>query len=1058
MGRAAWTVVGTVVGGYFGYPQLGAVVGGIVGGIVEGPERIQGPRIGEVQAQTSAEGAPRTIVFGTYPCVGNVIVSGQLIKQEVEEEGEGKGGGPVTSTEHAYRTYAIRVCEGPIGGILRIWEDEKLVYDVRHGSLMLLESFRWIFGINIYLGTEDQLPDVFLQILCTPPGELHPAYRGTAYLVFVGRDLTDRRGSIPQYRFEVAREVESSIAGALTVGPENNEGFQTHLGVDSGGRPYQLMNQTGGTGPFGVGFPGGYDVLKYDPDDFATQIVGENFINAGDTLGDTRLWPIAVDDLGYAVSFDANFGYCKLIVNGEEKAYYKPSAGASPSWWFNEAGYAPEYGGLVWFWGDAVFLGVRITGSTGTPWDSIYKFPRSEATGDTYPIAQVNNITGLPAPVFWMNVSRLGRVYVIAINGGGDMKGYTENLVHDETEAIPASMAAILGDATFFGFGVDEAKGLKVFVYGSPVRAEVFDMANTSLATILLPDASIATGATRVMFSSEWLWIQRHAKTYRIDTNPTLSGQPMTLGDIVAEIHDRCDVPPTMFDVSELDDPVAGLGLSGDYTGASAVDVTRSAYFFDKSEHDKKLWYPKRGAAVVDTLTIDDLVEEPDMSKRQQASEYPRKLHLFYQHANSGYARVKATSARSSPDIRVTGEQSVEVPVVLNEDQAAQTAAKVHKVTWTEADGEIEVSVPESFLAYIPSDCVGLSLRGQVNRLRIDSAEHADGVIKWKLRHDRQSAYTSNLTGVPIPAPTLPPPTIVGDTAFAFLDIGSRVDTEDDLHYLVAGSGGMPAWYGWTLQRSLDGGANYSTVQTFNSASVMGSLLDPVADASDYYTDTTNVVRVQLTKASQVIEDITEAQFLSEGGAFALEKEDGSYEVMQYRDAVDEGDGVFALSILHRGQLNSGAAAHTAGAVFVMLARTWHIPAQSAWIGQSLTHRPVSFDQSPEEAAAQTDVYVGRSQREWPVAYLTLARDGSDVVTASWTPRHRFGTEDAPVASINFQGYRVTLDDGVLPAVTFDTATAGFTYDASALGSPLTVSVSALNRITGAGPATSGAI
>jgi hypothetical protein len=79
----------------------------------------------------------------------------------------------------------------------------------------------------------------------------------------------------------------------------------------------------------------------------------------------------------------------------------------------------------------------------------------------------------------------------------------------------------------------------------------------------------------------------------------------------------------------------------------------------------------------------------------------------------------------------------------------------------------------------------------------------------------------------------------------------------------------------------------------------------------------------------------------------------------------------------------------------------------------------------------------------------------SDVITATWAPRHRFGTDDAPVASINFQGFRVTLDDGVLPPVTFDTSTAGFTYDASALGSPLTVSVSSLNRITGAGPATS---
>jgi len=268
----------------------------------------------------------------------------------------------------------------------------------------------------------------------------------------------------------------------------------------------------------------------------------------------------------------------------------------------------------------------------------------------------------------------------------------------------------------------------------------------------------------------------------------------------------------------------------------------------------------------------------------------------------------------------------------------------------------------------------------------------------------------------------------------------------------------LPGWYGWQLQRSLDAGANYVTVEQFNVADVIGSLVDAVPAASEHYTDTTNTVRVQLQRTGQELESITLVQFLSEGGAFLLEKADGSYEIMQAMDWEDEGDDVFAGTVLHRGRLNSGASAHSAGARFVMLSSTHHIAAESAWLGQALTHRPVSLGDSPENATEQMDTYIGRSQIEWPVASLSLARDGADVVTATWAPRHRFGTEDAPIASINFQGFRVTLDDGVLPAVTFDTTTAGFTYDASALGAPLTVSVSAINRITGVGPATSGAV
>lgn len=1009
MGRSAWTIVGTVVGAYFGYPQLGAIVGTAVGGAVD-PERIQGPRIGEVQAQTSAEGAPRTIVYGTYPCVGNVIACGPLIKADVEDPQPGKGG-PVTSSEHCYRTFAIRICEGPIGGVLRIWEDEKLVYDIRPGSLMLEESEKWLFGSGIFLGTEDQLPDVFLQINVN--AEM-PAFRGTAYMTRVYVDLTDRRGSIPQYRFEVAGStIADQVLAPLVVNDWTN------------GRPEHSEGDT---------------LFRLDSGTSGPEYTSFTLAAAAQVAANIASTPSASEATTF-IAFDTSTNdTCNVFPGGAtvaddpEVVLYRIAA-REPDIWLET--YEP---------GDFVcstFAAEEVEVDDG------FLYGMDPGGGSEIVLAKLVQAPGPTTGTYSYFYSNCTN-YPIGPDGFPEAKGTPVlNLWVTRIASPPPGFSKVNGTA----------KQLCAVEYRDGALFQ------NALGPVLLPDhpnyddaafwddardAAVLEGTMH----PDVLAYPVEVSEYAAGT-ATLSGLPVSLGLIVSDIHSRCNIPAENYDVSDLADMVAGFGMSGDYSGASAIDALRSTYFFDKSEHDKKIWYPKRGGEVVTTLTIDDLVEEPDMSKRQQAAEYPRKLHLFYQHALSGYPRVKATSARSSPDIRVTGELSVEVPVVLNEDQAAQTAAKIHKVTWAEADGEIEVSVPESFLKYIPSDCVGLSLRGQVNRLRIDAAEHSEGVIKWTLRHDRQSAYTSYLTGVPIPPPTLPPPTIVGDTAFVFLDISSRLDTEDDLHYLVGGSGGMPAWHGWALQRSLDAGASYATIQTFNSASVIGSLLEDVSAASDYYTDTTNVVRVQLYKDTQVIEDITDTQFLSEGGAFALQKPDGSFEVMQYRDAFDEGDGVFALSMLHRGQLNSGASAHVIGAKFVMLDRVSHIPAQSAWIGQNLTHRPVSFDQLPEDATPQTNTYFGRSQIEWPVAYLDLSRAG-DMVTGSWTPRHRFGTDDAPVASINFTGYRVSIIG--TSTVTFDTTAETFTYDVSAIGGAVTVSVSALNRITGAGPSTSGAI
>ena len=1057
--RTALTVVGGLVGAYFGYPQLGLVIGGLIGGAVD-PQQIQGPKIGEVNVQTSQEGAPRTIVYGAIACYGNIIQTGQVVKVETTES-QGKGGGPEVTTETALRTFAIRICEGPIAAVLRVWADNKLVYDMRTGSGMIPESQKWAANKVFYLGDESQTPDPTLVATVNTDT---PSYRGSAYMVCISEDVTERRGSIAQYRFEVAKEVSASI-GESHQGP--TEALGTYLDAGSDGNPYMIGNQTNGGGQlFEVGSPGSYDVLTYSSEDFTTssiEISGTTFANVGDTPGDARLWPIAADNEGYALSYDGNFGYCKLTFNGSSHALYRPQLAGSGAWWFNEAGFYPEYGGLVWFYENFIFLGVRKTGNTGgTSWNRIMKFPKQAATGTQLPLADALNISSnSAAPVFWMHVSRNGTVRAIDSMDYSTIQQYDDDLTPLSSLTVPADIQAeITGGAVFRALGIDEQKGLQAYAYwittpSAALHVDIYDLSGNLKHAASFPTAENQI-CTRLIFTNSNLFIQNRTKTFVISVPDTYESVSPLLSEIVSDIHDRCGFNSDGYDVSELTDVVSGLGLAGDYTGASAIDTLRPVYFFDKSEHDKKLWYPKRGAAVIETLTVDDLTEIPDTTKREQAIEVPKKLHLRYQHAASGYAPVKATASSSSPDMLTTGEASLEIPVVLNEDQAAQAVDKMYKVTRSEVRGTTEISVPLDVGAkYVAGNCIGLSLRGRLTRERIDQQEFDGLSIKLILKPDRQSAYTSDLTGVPIPEPTLPPSTIVGETIMAILDIPARVDSEDDLNYLVAVTGRLPPWYGARYQRSLDAGASYATVQDITTASMIGELLADVPDAMEGVTDTTNSVLVSLYRPGQSLESISNTEFLSEGGAFALEKLDGSWEIMQYRDCVEQSDGSFVLTRLHRGLLNSGPSVHTTGARFVMLARPSHIPAQAAWIGQELTHRAISLGESADDTDNdETHEFVGRSQIEWPITSFVLSRSGSDI-SATWNPRHRFGTDDNPVQALRFNGYRVTIDDGVI-SDTFDTTSQGFTnYDASAFGSPVTVTVSALNTMTGAGPSTS---
>lgn len=137
---AGWAVGGTAMAALYG-AQIGFSLFGLMGGGGGGDQTVQGPKIGEVATQNSKEGVPRPIIFGVCrPIGGNIIASGKprikVIREKVSSGGGGgKGGGgggggdTYQEREEVYRTYAIRISEGPVSGVRRVWRDNKLVYD-----------------------------------------------------------------------------------------------------------------------------------------------------------------------------------------------------------------------------------------------------------------------------------------------------------------------------------------------------------------------------------------------------------------------------------------------------------------------------------------------------------------------------------------------------------------------------------------------------------------------------------------------------------------------------------------------------------------------------------------------------------------------------------------------------------------------------------------------------------------------------------------------------------------------------------------------------------------
>jgi len=217
MARQGLALAGGIIGSYFGPvgAQIGFAIGSAIGGMVD-PEKIPGPKLGDIPFQTGRDGVPIPVGWGVCHTAGNIIQKNAIQEIEKEEKG-GKGGGPVIITTHYYRTFAIgimRSIDGPIAGILRIWENDKLVYDTRETpAIAAADTSAFAAGIRIYYGDDAQTPDPDLEAEWGVGN--CPYYRGMPYIVFVDKDLTDFAGAIPQYRFEI----QTAGNGTITSRP-----------------------------------------------------------------------------------------------------------------------------------------------------------------------------------------------------------------------------------------------------------------------------------------------------------------------------------------------------------------------------------------------------------------------------------------------------------------------------------------------------------------------------------------------------------------------------------------------------------------------------------------------------------------------------------------------------------------------------------------------------------------------------------------------------------------------------------------------------------------------
>ncbi len=201
MATLVLTAVGTVLGG-----PLGGAIGSLIGQSFDqqlfGSAR-RGPRLGDLNVQTSTYGTQIPRIYGTMRAAGSVIWATDLQESTTQTGAKGQ---PETTVYSYSVSLAVALSSRAAGSIQRIWADGKLLRGAAG-------DFKVSTGFRFHPGSESQAIDPLI-------GSLEgisetPAYRGLAVAVFEDLELAEYGNRIPFLTFEIEADASPQGLGAI---------------------------------------------------------------------------------------------------------------------------------------------------------------------------------------------------------------------------------------------------------------------------------------------------------------------------------------------------------------------------------------------------------------------------------------------------------------------------------------------------------------------------------------------------------------------------------------------------------------------------------------------------------------------------------------------------------------------------------------------------------------------------------------------------------------------------------------------------------------------------
>jgi len=951
MASLALGVAGAAIGSFFG--PLGTSIGWSVGAALGGAlfaKGQSGPRLSDLRVQGNSYGAPIPIGYGTIRIAGTVIWSTDLV--EHKEKSGGKGGPKITTYTYTVscaiqllQTSAIggagTLVERPIVGILRVWADNRLIFGEGSPGDTL--------PMTIYYGDEGQLPDPTMEAE-EGVGNV-PAYRGTAYVVFTDWALAEFGNRIPNLTFEVVcnGKIGLEVYAEWPVDfsfPEDQSVYSYPYllnGVDSSVSGQITMHRyRGGQDYVGVGFPG----------DFEYSYTSRTFDLFGNLLSSVAETNTAVPyningwDLYGTINNGIAYtsGQVQLVCNSVTiyvntfqwlkdgvQTYTPPDLcsyadGATVNLGISSG---PIY------WADNVYA---IAGGIGFPILRRWPAPGGECYTKDYDASfDLSDYTHDSAVAGGgdLNIGDDGYLYcrVSYFGGAGPdpsvLGGWGIKLLKFDADLnlIEARLnTELVGDVFGYTFGVPGFSSMVVYrgYYISHNNSGHYNLNPQYVLWRLNADhtmtfvdeidplpVSNGDSPPAFQYGTQLIYIGNGFAATRGGIIK-LGGGGITLGEIVADVSDRCRYTTAQYNVSELTDVVKGYVLGSRMNGRAAIDVLRPVYQFGAVESNQTVKF-RKWTGIIDAEIPDadlgarpagdDPVELLETSHALEA-DLPRQIDAVYINIGMDYQDGHQLRQRevTSSELDVT----VAMPVVLMDDEALRAAEVLLFNAWIERD-RFHLQLPRKWSHLEPTDVI--SVRGRSMRLT-DKTE----VGYTHLEFDALGTVVNVFVNAPAavaPIGFVPQPTpIPNHTDLLLLDIPliSDGDFTNGFYAAVAGRSAS-GWPGAAFMKSIDGGVNYTNIDNTSVAYGIGTATTVLGTfTGGNIFDETNSVTVRMTLGSPELVSSNTLGVLN-GANMAVV---GS-EVFQFKTATLVAARTYTLSGLLRGRRGSDSFIGTHG-------------------------------------------------------------------------------------------------------------------------------------------------